>query len=220
MTKIVIVGCGGLGKEVLMSILDCNNKSKKYEILGFLDDERSLWGKKINNFKVLGGSDWLTRPQNKSIRCVIAIGDGKTRKRIVQKLKKSTIKFSTIIHPSVILSKNSVIGNGTIIQAGSVINSDVEIGNHCKIDTNCTIAHDCKIGDFVTVSPGTNINGANIIHEGASIGSGTNTIEDIIIGKWSTIGAGTVLIKNVKSNSVYVGVPGKLKKKLKRIAKT
>jgi FlaA1/EpsC-like NDP-sugar epimerase len=45
--KIVIVGSGGFGREVLWTLRDCNKKLKKYEILGFIDDDKLLKGKNI-----------------------------------------------------------------------------------------------------------------------------------------------------------------------------
>ena len=57
--KIVIVGASGFGREVLWTLHDCNKKSKKYNILGFIDDNKSLWGKFINEFPILGGLDWF-----------------------------------------------------------------------------------------------------------------------------------------------------------------
>ena len=76
--KIVIVGGGGLGKEVLMTVLDCNKKSKIYDILGFIDDKKILWKKSIHGFPVLGGINWFKK-NNSNIFCEIAIGDTKIR---------------------------------------------------------------------------------------------------------------------------------------------
>ena len=42
--SLVIIGARGSGKEVLLTINDCNKKSKKYEVLGFIDDSEKLWG--------------------------------------------------------------------------------------------------------------------------------------------------------------------------------
>jgi len=40
--------------------------------------------------------------------------------------------------------------------------------------------------------------------------------QNIRIGKWSIIGSGTILIEDVPEYSLYVGVPGKLKKRITR----
>jgi len=213
-TNLIIFGAGGFGKEVLWAALEANKITKNYNILGFLDDNSTKHGTIILGKRVLGGMDWILKNKMKNTKYVIAIGNGKTRREIVERLGKNDNEFVTIIHPSTIISDSVKIGNGTVIQAGTIITVNVNIGNHCRIDTNCTIAHDSKIEDFVDLSPGAHINGTNKIQTGAFVGSATTTRENISIGKWSVIGAGAVLVTDVPSASLYVGVPGKLKKKL------
>ena len=212
--KIVIVGASGFGREVLWTLHDCNKKSKKFNVLGFIDDDKSLSGKLINEIPVLGGLDWFSTKAAKNIQCVIAISNPKIRKIIVEKLEKLHVSFSKIIHPSVICSKSVSIGKGTIIQAGSILTTDVNIGNHVHINMNSTIAHDSNLGDFVTISPGVHVNGNSKIGNNTFVGTGAIMKEKIKIGNNSIIGAGTVLLEDVPSFSMYVGVPGKLKKKI------
>jgi len=215
--KIVIVGAGGFGKEVLSTLHDCNKKKKRYNMIGFIDDNKSLEGKLIDDVPILGGISWLSKKAARDVRAVVTIGDGKIRQRVVKKLKENHVNFITIIHPSVALSKFVEIGEGTIIQAGSIVMPDTKIGNHVHINMDCSVAHDCTLEDFVTLTPGVHINGNNIIKTGAYLGTGTTTKDMLTIGRWSIIGAGTVLIKNVQEYSMYVGVPGRLKKKIKSI---
>ena len=211
--KIVVIGAGGFGREVIWTLNDCNKNSKKYEILGYIDDNSSLHGKKIDNYPVLGGLDWFSE-ENKDVYCIIAIGDSKTRYDIFRKLESKKIKFATIIHPSVISSKFVEIGEGTIIQAGVILTTDIRLGRHVHININSTVGHDSELNDFVTLNPGVHVNGDTILDTGVFVGTGTTMNEKIKIGQWSIIGAGTVLIDDVPEFSLYVGVPGKLKKKL------
>jgi len=209
--KIVIFGSGGFGREVLWTINDCNNFKKKYHIMGFIDEKKSLHGKLIDKYPILGGVEWFSTKDAKDVCCVVAVGDSKIREKIVKSLEKLNVKFTTIIHPSVQYSNSIKFGTGTIIQAGSVITVDTTIGNHVHINMNSSIAHDCKINDYSTISPNVAINGNTIIEKGSFIGSGVTMKEGIKIGKRSVVGAGTVLIENVPENSLVVGVPGKIK---------
>lgn len=213
---IVIVGASGFGKEVAMTIESCITDGKNYELLGYVDDDKSLHKKIIYNYPVLGGIDWLRNKKN-STSCVVAIGNCKTRKTVVNKLKKFNIKFQTIIHPSTIISKSVKIGNGSIIQPGCIITVDIKIGNHVIININSNIGHDVIIENFVTINPGVHINGNSKIGTGVDIGTGTTMKQGIKLDDWSIIGAGSALITDVEKFSLYVGVPGKLKKKLKEI---
>lgn len=211
--KIVIFGTGGLGKEVFATLLRCNKKSKKYEVLGFIDDNPKLKEKKIMGKKILGGLEWFNH-KRKSVYCVVAIGDGLIRKNIVKRLEEKNVQFLSFIDPSVICDDGLQIGNGTIIQAGSIITVNVKIGNHVLINIGSTIGHGCVLEDFTTISPGVHINGECFICEGAYIGSGTVTKEDTKIGKWSIIGAGSVVVNDVKANSAYKGIPSKFYKNI------
>jgi sugar O-acyltransferase (sialic acid O-acetyltransferase NeuD family) len=214
-TKIVIIGASGFGREVLWTIKDCNKQAKKYEVLGFVDDDESLWGKVIDEYPVLGGLEWFSTESKENIECVIGISDSKTRRKIVEKLAKQKIIFSTVIHPSVIYSKSVSIGQGTIIQAGSILTIDIHIGDHVHVNIDSTVGHDTIIGDFVTINPGVNINGNTTIGNDTFVGTGTVMNQKLKIGNNSIIGAGTVLLKDVPAFSMYVGVPGKMKKNLK-----
>jgi len=213
--KIVIVGASGFGREVLWTLNDCNKKSKKYEILGFLDDNKLLHGKIIDKKPILGGLEWFSKNNSKNVKCVVAIGDCKIREKIVKKLEKKGVTFETIIHPSVLYSKLVEIGTGTIIQAGCILTVGIKIGNHVHININSTIGHESIIKDFVTINPGIEVNGNTTIDTGAYLGTGITMLQQI--GSWSVIGAGTVLISDVPSYTMYAGVPGKLKKRLRKI---
>jgi|TARA_B110000467_G_C18223073_1_gene424182 sugar O-acyltransferase (sialic acid O-acetyltransferase NeuD family) len=211
--KIIIIGTGGFGREVLWTIKDCNKQSKKYEILGFIDDNRTLVNTKIENLPVLGTTDWILSNSKIDISYVIGIGDCKSRENIINKLKNKNIRFETIIHPSVIKSESVKIGEGSIIQAGCILTINVVIGKHVHVNIKSTIGHDCVIKDFVTINPGVHVNGGISIGKGSFIGSGVIMKDEIKIGNESVIGAGTVLIKDVPESSLVVGNPGKIKKK-------
>tara|TARA_B110000438_G_scaffold145673_1_gene140225 strand:- start:335 stop:1000 length:666 start_codon:yes stop_codon:yes gene_type:complete len=214
-TNIIIIGAGGFAREVLWTIQDHNEIYHEFSVVGFLDDDKSLWGNTIDGIEVLGKID-LVFSQKEKIKCVIAIADSEIRKKIVKKLEKEKISFQTIIHPNVVYSKSSKIGKGVIIQAGGIITVNVKICNHVHINMDTTIAHDSVIQDFVTMAPGVHVNGETTIQEGVFIGSGAVLQQKLKIGKWAKIGAGTVLRTNVEEYSTYVGVPGKLKKTKER----
>jgi len=214
--KIVIVGAGGCGRDFLWTLLDCNKILKKYNIIGFIDDDKSLIGKKVDGIPVLGGLDWFKKKSPKEISCLVAIADSRTRFEIVKKLKSINVKFPIVIHPSVIASQLREIGEGSVIQAGCIFAPNTRLGRHVQINLDCTIGHDSFLDDFVTLTTGIHINGNNMIGRGTYVGTGAVTQEKIKIGKWSKVAAGTVLLNNVPDYSMYVGIPGRLKKKLSR----
>ena len=50
---------GGFGREVIEIFKDENKIQKKWDIIGFIDDDEKTHGKTQNGFPVLGGLDWL-----------------------------------------------------------------------------------------------------------------------------------------------------------------
>ena len=70
---------------------DQNKKEKKWNILGFIDGNTELHGKMINNYPVLGGFDWFEN--HKDTSCVCAVGEPKTKKKIIDELRKKECHF-------------------------------------------------------------------------------------------------------------------------------
>ena len=212
MNKVVIIGAGGFGREVIEIFKDQNFIKKSWEILGFIDENSALWGKVINNFSVLGGLDWFEN--NREVGCVVAIADPKTKKRIVDLLEKKGVLFYNAIHPSVIMSEFVNLGKDVIICAGSILTVNISICNHIIINLKCTIGHDAIIEDYCSIMPSVSINGENHIGKGVYIGTGATFIQQVSVGEWAIIGAGAVVIDNIPDHVVAVGIPAKVKKKI------
>ena len=193
-----------------MEILKAQNEiENRWEILGFLDDSQELRGKTINGFPILGGISWLSGRQAEEIKCICAIGDTATRKKVVDKIVKSGGQFCQAIHPTVITSETVELGEDVIICAGTILTVNISIDDHSIINLNCTIGHDAVIEKFCTLNPTASINGHDHLEEGVYIGSGATLIEGVRIGKWTTVGAGAVVIDDIPPGVVAVGVPAK-----------
>lgn len=214
MQKVVIIGAGGFGREILDIFLAENKVREKWKVLGFVDDNAELHGKILDGYPVLGSFDWFNTVNTEDVKVVAAIGDNEVRKKVVNKAKERGLGFCTIIHPSAVMTPFVSLGEGVMVTAGVIFTNQITVGNHVIINLDVTIGHDTVIEDFVNLNPGVHINGNNRIGEGAYVGSGAVTIQDIAIGKWSIIGAGAVVIKNVPERVVAVGVPAEVKKSL------
>lgn len=204
MNNIVIIGSGGFGREVAWLIEDINAVNKQWDLLGFVDDNHV--GEIINGYPVLGNLDWL---KDQKLNVVCAVGDPTTKKIIMKKLESSKNIYPILIHPSVIMSKLVNIGHGTIICAGNILTVNITIGNHVIINLDSTIGHDAIINDYCTILPSVNISGNVVLEERVSVGTGSQVIQGLSIGKNTTIGAGSVVVKNIASNVVAVGLPAR-----------
>ena len=54
---VLIIGAGGAGEKILREILD--NRRLHYHVVGFLDDDRTKWGRSLHGLNVFGGVEIL-----------------------------------------------------------------------------------------------------------------------------------------------------------------
>jgi sugar O-acyltransferase (sialic acid O-acetyltransferase NeuD family) len=213
MQKVVIIGAGGLAREVLDILEAINQQKPQYEILGFIVDQRfGKPGSIINDLPILGDYHWLAAHID-SVRAICAVGSPELRYHLVKRAEAIGCQFITAIHPTVIRNRYVQIGVNTVISAGCILTNQIRIGSHVYLNLACTVGHDCHIQDYATILPGVRISGNVIIEEGAYIGSGTTIIEKKTIGRWSIIGAGSVVIRDIDANTTAVGVPAKIIKR-------
>lgn len=203
MKDLIIIGAGGLGKEVAWIVERINKVNSTWNLLGFIDDDVKIQGKTINGYKVLGTTNDITAYDNSFFVCAIA--SSSIRKKIISKF--STLNYATIIDPSIQLSNYIEIGDGSIISLNSTFTVNIHIGNHVIINYDCTIGHDSAINDFCTLYPSVNVSGNTKIYDCCEIGTGTQIIQGLKIGENAIVGAGSVVIKDLPQNCTAVGVP-------------
>ena len=208
MKNIVIIGAGGVGREVSLIIQQINELEQTWNLLGFIDDNTDNWGKVINGYSVICGIDSLEFLSNDTY-IVIAIANYEVKKKIVNKVNNK-FKFATIVHPKVWIHDYMTVGQGTIIYEGAILTANIEIGNHVIISPKCGVGHDSIIKDYVSLLWNVNVSGNDLIEEGVMMGSGSTVIQGKKIGKGSIIGAGAVVVNDIESFSTAVGVPAKV----------
>src|SRR5882724_2923356 len=113
--KIVIVGAGGLGREVLATVRACNAAQNEWNVLGFLDADSSLAGREVGGVPILGGDEWCRTNNNASVRFICAIGSPNARSKTVGHLLAVNCQFASIVHPSVRVPESVQVGVGTVI---------------------------------------------------------------------------------------------------------
>lgn len=204
MKDIVIIGAGGFGREVAWLIEDINRKEIQWNILGFVDDDESIQGKKVGKYSVIGTTKYLT---DKKLDAIIAISDPYIRRKTYEQFHFTKINFPTLIHPSVIKSDSINMGQGIVISAGTILTVDITIEDFVIIDRKCNIGHDTRVGKFSTILPSATVSGNVLITENVLIGSGTTIIQNLSIQKNSIIGAGAVVTKDIPEACTAVGVP-------------
>lgn len=209
MKDLVIIGAGDFGREVVHLVERINLLEKRWNLLGFIDDQKELQGKVIDGVKVIGDSEWLKK-RDEEIYAVCSIGVGTIRKKVIDNLDGSGVKFATLIDPDAILFKNASVGEGSIICAGTIVSINVKINKHVIVNWNCTLGHDDIVDSFCTINPGVNISGKVNVNQCTDLGTGTKVIQGIEIGEKTITGAGAVIVRDVPGNCLVVGCPAKI----------
>ncbi len=191
-----IIGAGGFGREVYYSLSD----QDQLETVFFVEDK--FYRKEPNVFPLSSFN-----PDLYSV--VVAVGDPKTRERIVSELPKKT-SFFTHVHPSAqILADDVQIGKGSIICAGTILTTNIKIGDHAHLNLHTSIGHDCIIGDYFTTAPGVRISGNSKIENRVYFGTNSCIREKLKICNDVTVGLNSGVISNINEPGVYIGTPAK-----------
>lgn len=209
MQDIVIVGVGGLGREMAEWIEDINAVSPTFRLLGFLDDDPAKHGTKRHDLPVLGGCDWLAE-RSRTVATAIGVGNPVPKRRVVERLRAHSAGFPPIIHPDAVVGRYVEVGEGTVICPAAIVTTDIRLGAFVTLNFGLTVGHDAIVDDFVTLSPGVNISGYVKVREGAELGAGAVTIPSVEIGAWSVVGAGAAVTTSLPANCTAVGVPARV----------
>lgn len=207
MKDLYIIGAGGFGREVAWIVERINSIKPTWNLKGFIDDNETLWGSTEGEYHVFGGCEYLSALED--VYAVCAVGSSNVRKKIIEKLKDTSVKFATLVDPSVLYSNSVKIGEGAIVCAGTIITVDVNIGDHVIVNLDCTIGHDAVIDDFVTIYPSVNVSGNVLIGECSELGTGTQIIQGKKVISNTIVGAGAIVVKDCIESGTYVGSPAK-----------
>ncbi len=209
MQDIVIVGVGGLGREIAEWVEDINEVKPTLRVLGFLDDDASKHGSVHHDLPVLGGVEWLTE-RSRTVGSVVGIGTPAPKRRVVERLRAHSAGFPSIVHPNAVVGRHVVLGEGCIVCPGVIITTDIRVGRFVTFNFDLTVGHDCTIDHYATLAPGVHLSGYTKVREGADLGAGVVTIPSVEIGEWSIVGAAAAVTRDLPANCTAVGVPARV----------
>jgi len=210
-TPLVIIGCGGFGREV-HDVVDAINAVKPtWSLLGYLDDQPDPVNVSLvesHSSRVLGSTDWMMTA-GKEVQFVIGIGTGKIRRIIDERLSSAGFSAATLVHPTATLGHDVRIGQGSVICAGVRATTNISLGRHVHLNLNTTVGHDSTLEDYVTINPLVAISGWVHVGKESMMGTHSAVLQNLSIGAGSTVGAGSCVVKDVPENIIVKGVPAR-----------
>ena len=212
---LVIIGCGGFGREVV-GIVDATNASslklKRWNLLGFLDDapnENAVESVKRLSLSILGPVDESSLLAGMTTYFVVGIGDGVARRNVTRRAESFGMKPATLIHPFASIGRDVRVGAGAIVAAGAQITTNVHLGDHVHIDRASHVGHDSNIGEFSTIHPMAVVSGNCHIGTGVELGTNCTILPGVTIGHGAIVGAAACVVRDVPAATTVKGIPAR-----------
>lgn len=206
MSGLVLVGASGLAREATAVAVMTHRDGP----LSIADDNTATWGTLHGLTPVLGSVDLV--PGLVDHEVVLALGKGRHRRRVAIRLRMLGLdpaRYTSLIHPRVVLPGSCHIGTGSIALDGVVLTADVEVGEHVVLMPQVALTHGCRVGDFATLCAGVSLGGDVEVGEAAYIGMNASVREGVRIGAGATLGMGSVLLQDLPAGETWAGIPAR-----------
>jgi sugar O-acyltransferase (sialic acid O-acetyltransferase NeuD family) len=205
--RILIVGAGGFGREVLQWARETwpNDYDR---IGGFLSADSAV----LNGFQcevgiVASPTDYDPMPGDKLL---LGIGVPYARRRVAESLCVKGAEFLTLVHPTAIIAKSAHIGAGSIICPYTVVSDSSRVGRFVAMNYHSSLGHDASAGDFAVLSPYSTLGGNAHIEADVFLGLHASVGPGKTVGARSKVSANSCVLANVPADSLVFGVPGRI----------
>lgn len=206
MKGLIIVGAGGLGREVYEWCKDVNAVEPTWDVRGFIDDAGGAALGCECEIGVVGTvSGWVPGEDEEF---AMAIANPATKEKVAASLEARGARFASVIHPSVRISSSASYGRGVVMYPGAMLGPNCRVGDFATI-LGTGIGHDAVVGDYATVSSYCGINGHVEVGRGAYVASHACIHPSLRIGDGAFVGMGSVVIRNVRPGERVFGNPAK-----------
>ena len=207
MKKLIIIGAGGMGRQVYLFAQSCEGYLKDYSIKGFLDDNTHAMDGYDEYPPVLGTVDgYQIEPDDVFFN---SIGDINSKKKCINTILDKGGEFITLIHPTSGISKGAKIGKGCMIASKAGIGTETEIGDFCLIQDNAIIGHDVHVGNFCRIDCNVVLIAGVKLDDGVCIHTSSVINHNVHIGENAMVGALSFVIRHVKPGTSVQGNPAK-----------
>lgn len=207
MLRLLIVGAGGWGREVLSQLQGDADYGKVWTIGGFLDTRAHILNELGCDTPILG--DPLSYAPQDGDAFVCAVGLPKGRIKYAQPLLDKNALFIPVLTKASIGTRVRV-GRGCLLCSYVQVSPDVWIGDFANVHTQTVIGHDVHIGDYVQIGAMVFIGGGARIGNLATIHPHATILPGIQVGEGATVGAGAVVVKNVSPGATVFGNPARV----------
>ena len=205
-----IYGSRGAGVEVYDLIVRNRQIVDRYEKIYFVDDfreEGSFYGTKTIHF-----TSCRKYADGDKAEFIIAAGEPKVRKVLIDKVKNEGYPLTTIIDETAIVSETAQIADGCIINANAIISSEVVLEENCLVMFQAIIGHHAHVGENCVICPKATVGGYSKVGKLTFLGLGSSMMQGVDIGNHVIVGMGAMVFKSVDDGATVVGNPARITK--------
>jgi len=205
--RILIVGAGGFGREVLQWTHDAWPEQSRL-IAGFLSADAGLLDGRGLGLPILADPADFAPQSGDAL--ILAIGIPGVRRRVAEDLLGRGAVFLTLVHPTAIVAATAVIGTGSVICPRALVSVSASVGRFGLVNYQASLAHDSSAGDFAVLSPYATLGGGARIGADAFLGLHAAVGPGLSVGPRSKLSAGSCALADVPADSLAYGVPARI----------
>lgn len=201
--RILIVGAGGFGREVLCWARDAwpDHVSR---IAGFLsaDPLRRV------SLPILGDPGTFIPESTDAF--LLALGAPGARRHVAENLLSKNALFLSLIHPMAFVAPTARIGTGSILCPYAIASDAVCLGRFTLMNYHSSLGHDATTGDFAVLSPYASLGGGASIGDDAFLGLHASVGPGKTVGHRSKVSANSAALSDAPDDTLVYGVPGRV----------
>lgn len=203
----MIIGAGGLGREVLAWARQSVGHGEQWVVKGFLDDNPDAFGGRRVSAPWLGRlADHQPAPDEVF---VCAIGSPSVRRSCCEQIEARGGVLVTLVHRTVVFGEEVQIGAGSILCPYVVVSGYNRIGKGVVINMHATVDHDANVGDWVQINCHCDITADVQVGDEVWFSSHVAVAPRVKIGPRAYLGIGAAVLRDVEAGEKVFGVPAR-----------
>lgn len=205
-SRILIVGAGGFGREVLQWVRDAW-PDRSAAVAGFLADAPPADHGEDMPPVIDDPARYVPAPGDGFL---LAVGIPDVRRRMAENLMGRGARFLTLVHPTAVVVPAAEIGAGTIICPFAVVSDNTRLGRCVLLNYHSSLGHDSSAGDFAVLSPYATLGGNAHVAEDVFLGMHASVGPGRRVGPRSKVSANSCALADAPADSLVFGAPGRI----------
>jgi sugar O-acyltransferase (sialic acid O-acetyltransferase NeuD family) len=205
--KLVIIGAGGFGREMVAWAEQSVQVGRDWELKGLIDDNLDALKAKPSPGRLLGRIQDYQPAGDEVFVC--AIGVPAIKRKCSELIASRGGRFTRVVHRTVVLGHEVDLAEGVILCPYVVVSANNRLGRGVACNLHASIDHDANVGDWSQVNCHGDLTAAVEVGQEVFLGSRVSVIPNVRIGDGAYIGAGSVVLRDVAPGWKMVGAPAR-----------